>query len=194
MALILVVAVGLWLSYAISPFVAVYRLVKVVAERDASELSARVDFPALRTSLAGQIATAYLRITGKPIDPESLADLFAVGLAASVVAPLVAEMVTPEGLLDLLQNGRPSTATLPGNIPAIGGLSSEALGDFWRAYLNSELGISRFFLDMPVDKPRHERFRLAFCLREFSWQLCGIQLPESLLAGLAEELVRRRKQ
>jgi hypothetical protein len=73
------------------------------------------------------------------------------------------------------------------------GLNPEALGNLWRAYVNSELGIARFFLDVPVDRPRQERFQLQFCLRSWSWMLCGIELPEPLLVALAQEIVKREK-
>jgi hypothetical protein len=52
------------------------------------------------------------------------------------------------------------------------GLSAETLGNVWRAYLSSELGIARFFLDLPVDKPRQETFRLQFCLRDWTASSC----------------------
>jgi hypothetical protein len=74
----------------------------------------------------------------------------------------VTKLITPEALLDLLQNGRPPTME---NVPSIEGLSSEALRNLWRVYLNSELGIGRFFVIVPVDKPADESFRLQFCLR-----------------------------
>jgi hypothetical protein len=48
-------------------------------------------------------------------------------------------------------------------------------------------------LDVPVDKSRQERFRLQCCLRSWTWMLCGIELPGSLLVVLAQELVRREK-
>ena len=192
--LITVALVGVWLAYAISPFVSVYRLVDVVAERNVSGLNERVDFPALRASLAGQIATTYLRITGKPVDPESLRDRITIGVAASLASPLIAELISPEGLLELLREGRPAATTLSGSAPTLGGLSSDTLGNVWRVYLNSELGISRFLLNVPVDKPRHERFKLAFCLRDWTWQLCRIELPEPLLVSLAQEQLKREKQ
>jgi hypothetical protein len=47
------------------------------------------------------------------------------------------------------------------------------------------------FLDVPVDKPRQESFRLQFCLRDWAWMLCGIELPEALQVRLAQELARR---
>jgi Protein of unknown function (DUF2939) len=189
---IIAALVALWLAYAVSPFVGVYRLAGAVQARDVAALSARVDFAALRGSLAAQITRTYLRLTGKAGQTGSLLEQFTIGVAASVAAPMLTKLVSPEGLLDLLQNGRPSellpdsTATLP----TPGGLNQEALGNVWRAYLNSELGIARFFLDVPVDKPRQESFRLQFCLRDWTWMLCGIELPEPLQVRLAQELIK----
>jgi Protein of unknown function (DUF2939) len=51
--------VALWLAYAVSPFVAAYRLVGAVADRDAAALSAGVDFRAVRVpGCAGRQAAA----------------------------------------------------------------------------------------------------------------------------------------
>jgi Protein of unknown function (DUF2939) len=183
------VLVGLWLAYAVSPFVGAYRLAAVVQQRDVAGLRERVDFTALRGSLAGQIATTYLRLTGKIIDPGLLRDRIAVGVAASIAEPLVAELITPEALLDLLQ-GKPSDV-LPADAPRMDGLSAGTLDNVWRVYLSSELGIARFFLDLPVDRPRQETFRLQFCLRDWTWRLCGVELPEPLQVRLAQELMKR---
>ena len=76
-------------------------------------------------------------------------------------------------------------------LPIPGGLTADALGNVWRVYLNSGLGIARFFLDAPVDKPRQESFRLQFCLRDWTGKLCGMELPELLQVRLAQELVKR---
>jgi hypothetical protein len=53
-------------------------------------------------------------------------------------------------------------------VPSIQGLSSDALGNVWRAYTNSELGIARFFTTVPVDKQPEESFRLGFCLTDWT--------------------------
>ena len=186
--------VALWLAYAVSPFVAAYRLVGAVADRDAAALSAGVDFRAVRASLGEQIARTYLRITGKAGAPGSLRDQLAqqlaVGVAASVADQILVDLVSPQGLLDFLRTGAPPDVESDG-LPTPAGLSPQALGNVWRAYLNSELGIARFFLDVPVDKPRQESFRLQFCLRDWAWKLCGIELPEALQVRLAQELVKR---
>jgi hypothetical protein len=186
--------VALWLAYAVAPFVGVYRLVGAIEQRDVAALSARVDFPAVRGSLAGQVARMYLKITGKAGEPGKLIDQLsqqlAAGVAASIADQVVADLVSPHGLLDFLRTGGPRGIASEG-LPTPSGLSSEALGNVWRAYLNSELGIARFFLDVPVDKPRQESFRLQFCLRDWTWKLCGIELPEPLQVRLAQELVKR---
>jgi hypothetical protein len=186
--------VALWLAYAVSPFVSVYRLVGAVQERDVAALSVRVDFRAVRGSLAEQIARTYLRITGKLGDPRSLRDQLAqqlaVGVAGSVADEIIRDLISPQGLLEFLRTGGPPDVE-PDGLPMPGGLTRDALGNAWRAYLNSELGIARFLLDVPVDKPRAESFRLQFCLRDWSWKLCGIELPEPLQVRLAQELVKR---
>jgi Protein of unknown function (DUF2939) len=182
--------VALWLAYAVSPFVSVYRLVAAIQDRDVAGLSARVDFRAVRGALAGQIARTYLRITGKLGEPGSLRDQLAVAVAASVADEILGDLVSPQGLLEFLRTGGPPDIE-PDGLPMPGGLTPDALGNVWRAYLNSELGIARFFLDVPVDKPRQESFRLQFCLRDWTWKLCGIELPEPLQVRLAQELVKR---
>jgi hypothetical protein len=185
------VILALWLGYAAGPFLAVYRLVDAVQARDVAALTERVDFPALRASLAAQIVRTYLRITGKAGRPGSLLEQFAVGIGTSIVDPIVSKVISPQGLLGLLQNGRPPTME---NGPSIEGLSSEALRNLWRVYLNSELGIGRFFVIVPVDKPAAESFRLQFCLRGWTWKLCGIEIPEELQVRLAQEIVKSEQR
>src|SRR4030095_860957 len=105
----------------------------------------------------------------------SIVEQFTIGVASSVADPIVAKLVSPESLLDLLHNGRPSGVVLDG-LPSIEGLSAESMGNAWRLYLNSELGLGRFFISLPVDKSPAESFRLQFCLTEWTWKLCGVEL------------------
>jgi Protein of unknown function (DUF2939) len=166
----------------------VYDLLRVVQERNLAELPARVDFPAVRRSLTAQIVRTYLRITGKTGQSGSIVEQFAVSVGASLADPMVAKLVSPETFLDLLRDGKPSNV-LSEDAPSVGGLSSEALKNLWRVYANSELGIARFFLDVPVDKPLQDSFRLQFCLKDWTWRLCGLELPEPLQLRLAQEVM-----
>jgi hypothetical protein len=183
----------LWLAYAVWPFFGVYHLISVVQARDVAAVTERVDFPALRGSLTAQIARTYLRMTGKAGRPGSFVEQFTIGVASSVADPIVAKLISPESLLDLLQNGRPS-GVFSDNGPSIEGLSPEALGNVWRLYANSELGIGRFFIDLPVDKPPADRFRLQFCLTGWTWKLCGVELPEQLQIRLAQEILKSERR
>jgi hypothetical protein len=183
----------LWLAYAVWPFFAVYSLAGAVQARNAAAVNELVDYPALRKSLTAQIVRTYLRITGKAGRPGSILEQFAVGIGASVADLIVAKLISPDALLALLQNGR-----LPGvvsdNVPPIEGLSREALGNAWRVYTNSELGIARFFVTVPVDKPAAESFRLGFCLTAWRWKLCSAELPEQIQLRLAQEISEREQR
>ena len=183
----------LWLAYAVWPFFTVYRLASAVQARDVAAVNALVDFPALRGSLTAQIVRTYLRMTGKAGRPGSILEQFAVGIGASVADPIVAKLISPDALLDLLQNGRPS-GVFSDNVPPIEGLSSGALGNVWRVYANSELGIARFFVAVPVDKPPLASFRLGFCLAGWRWKLCSAELPEQLQLRLAQEILKSQQR
>ena len=81
-----------------------------------------------------------------------------IGIATGLLALWLAYAVWPLFTvyrLDLLQNGRPS-GVFSDSVLSIEGLSSEALGNPWRVYANSELGLARFFVAVPVDKPPME--------------------------------------
>lgn len=187
------IALVLWLAYSVWPFFAVYRLASAVQARDVAAVNELVNFPALRGSLTRQIARTYLRITGKIGQPGSILEQFAVGVGASVADPIVAKLISPDALLDLLQNGRPA-GVFSDNVPSIQGLSSDALGNVWRAYTNSELGIARFFITVPVDKQPEESFRLGFCLTDWTWKLCSADLPEQLQLRLAQEISKSEQR
>ena len=183
----------LWLAYAVWPFFTVYRLADAVQARNVAAVSELVDFPALRRSLTAQIVRTYLRLTGKAGRPGSILEQFSLGVGASVADPIVAKLISPEALLDLLHNGRLS-GVFPDIVPPIEGLSSETLGNVWRVYANSELGIARFFIAVPIDKPPVEGFRLGFCLTGWRWKLCSAELPEQLQLRLAQEISKSEQR
>ena len=189
---IAVALVGLWLAYAASAYHAAYRLADTVQMRDVRGLSERIDFPALRRSISAQIARKYLQITGKDLRPGSIEEQFAVSVGAAIADPIVAKLISPEAIIEFLQTGTASSV-LEDRIAPMHGLNAEALGNVWRVFMNSDLGIARFLVNVPVDKPATERFRLQFCLAAWKWQLCSIELPEPLQTALAQEVIRNQK-
>jgi hypothetical protein len=182
-----------WAAYTVWPFIEVYRLARAVQAGDVTSVEQQVDFQRLRASLTTQIMTTYLRLTGKTGRPGSLLEQFVAGVGASIADAMVSKLISPEALLKLLQDGRPA-GVLSDNVPSIPGLSSEALGSAWRAYANSEFGIGRFFIPVPVDKPVAESFLLQFCLADWTWKLCGIELPEQLQIRIAQEIIKSEKR
>ena len=60
--------------------------------------------------------------------------------------------------------------------------------------LEFEIGIGRFFVIVPVDKPADESFRLQFCLRGWTWKLCGAEMPEELQVRMAQEIVKNEQR
>lgn len=179
----------LWVAYAVSPFFTVYRLASAVEARDVATVNELVNFPAFRRSLSAQILRTYLRIKGKAGRPGSPLEQFAIGVGTSIADPLVAKLISPEALFELLQNGRPP-GVFSDHIPPTEGLSSKVLGNVWGLYANSELGIARFFVTVPFDKPSVETFRLGFCLVAWRWKLCSAELPEQLQLRLAQEIIK----
>ena len=88
----------------VSPYWDLYRLRTAVAERDAETVSAHVDFPALRESLKGQVMTGVERAIA-PGDDNPLARLGAA-VAAVAVNPMIDAMVSPAGVMAMLETGK----------------------------------------------------------------------------------------
>lgn len=88
----------------VSPYWDLYRLRTAVAERDAETVSAHVDFQALRDSLKGQVMTGVQRAIA-PGDDNTLARLGAA-VAAVAVNPMIDAMVSPAGVMAMLETGK----------------------------------------------------------------------------------------
>ncbi|TQK11530.1 DUF2939 domain-containing protein [Herbaspirillum sp. SJZ107] len=88
----------------VSPYWDLYRLRTAVTERDAATVSAHVDFAALRDNLKGQVTTRMQRTVG-PEDANPFARLGAA-MAALAVNPIIDAMVSPAGVMAMLDTGR----------------------------------------------------------------------------------------
>jgi hypothetical protein len=184
---ILAALLAVWAGYVLSPYMAIYRIGQAVERRDVAELTERVDFPRLRVSLARQITTAYLDATGQSSALTPFARSFAAGLGGTLADPLVAQILTPQALADLLDGGR-----LPAGIEAPslgGGIGSTSWREVWGILAGSEgRGFSRMVFSAPFDRPRDEQFRLELRISDFTWRLAGIELPKTLVRRLVQEL------
>lgn len=92
----------------VSPYWDLHRLRTAVAERDAQAVSAHVDFAALRDSLKGQVMTGMQ----KAIAPEgdNLLGRLGAAVAAVAVNPMIDAMVSPAGVMAMLESGKVALA------------------------------------------------------------------------------------
>lgn len=178
----IVVLAALALAWSAWPFFTLYELSRAVRTADAGAMERRVDFPALRRSLGAQLGQTYARLTGAR--PDGLI----IATAGSIVDPLVARLVAPDVLADILRHGWPKKM-LPAAPPNIEAPNLQSLGDVWRLYAASDYGIGRFRLGLPLTAPANRQFRLHLDLRNWRWNLTGLDLPGELQERLARELI-----
>ena len=95
-----------WLVFLASPFVALHGLGRAVETRDVEAVRARVNFRALRLSLLKQVIGAYLdERAGRALGPAERQ--LAADAGATAADPLVAQLLTPEAIIELLNEGWP---------------------------------------------------------------------------------------
>jgi len=175
-----------WAIFMVSPFVALYDLGKAVEARDMARIAERVNFNALRTSLSRQILGEYLKgqdLKGAELD-------IATEAGTAVLNPVVEQLVTPQALADLFQDGWPEQAagsrTNGAAVPLR--LETGSIEQAWKTFLFSESqGFRSVTIPVPVHQPKDKQFRITMRLRNTTWRLSGIELP----APLREELIRR---
>jgi len=183
------IAVVLWLAWLLWPLTALNALVRAVQARNVPAVTEQIDAAALRRSLVDQVAEAYNRITGANLNRSSLI----VAIVGSAADPLVAKIVSPDGVTMLLQTGWVS-AELADRPADIEGLSVPALGSAWQIFLNSHRGLDRYSITFPARKPIAERFHLEWRMRGPKWRLATIRLPDRLAERLAQQIVRVQQQ
>src|SRR3954468_6587577 len=114
-----------WIVYAASPFVALHSLGRAIEDGDAAAILKRVNFRGIRVSLTKQIVTAYVEEAGGtrlgPADRQ-----LAVQAGMQAAGPMVERLVSPEFIIDLLDDGWPQTGDAAP--PAAGAKETPAQG------------------------------------------------------------------
>ena len=178
-----------WVAFMLSPFVALYDLAKAVEARDPERVGARVNFHALRTSLSRQVAAEYLKTPAGKQDLGGLDPQVAANAGSAIVDPLIERLVTPQALIDLLEDGWPQAAI--GRAGSTGTSASLEVGSFAQAFklfVSSETqGFRSIFIPFPADVSRDKQFRLTLRLSGTMWRVTGLELPEAL----RRQLIRR---
>jgi hypothetical protein len=181
--LVIVVAVLAGIAWFAWPLMAIYSLARAVEARDIPAIIEQVEPLTIRRSLTSQVIAAYNRVTGTPLPASNLL----VAIADTIADPIIARIVTPEGIALLLQSGWVEAELAPRPSEARG-FNMRTLGDPWRVFLNSQHKLDRYLISYPVDEPMAQRFELEWRLRGVRWRLATIRLPERLADRLAERL------
>lgn len=174
-----------WAIFLVSPFVGLYDLSKAVQAKDIERITERVNFNALRVSLAHQILGEFL----KTQNLGGLDQQVAAKAGTATLNPVLEDLITPQAVIDLLDDGRLQHAEIQGVGPApLIGLDLTSLGKLWRTFILSESqGFRAISIPVPVDEPKDRQFRITMRLSGTTWRLTGIDLPRPL----QEELIRR---
>jgi Protein of unknown function (DUF2939) len=191
-----------WLLFLASPLVALHNFAREIEARDVEAIRERVNFRALRISLLKQVMGVVVQERGgRTLDPSERQ--LAVEVGAGLADPVVAQLLTPEAIVELLNGAWPSTLREDGaagegeaSPPSIvRELRLRSLNAGWRLFRASELrGFRSIIVSLPPDRPQERQVRLRLRLARGSWKLVSIDLPPALLSELARRLPGPRRQ
>src|SRR5918993_1272786 len=122
-----------WAIFVVSPFVALYDLSKAVQAKDVGRITERINFSALRTSLARQIFGEYL----KTQDISERDRQLAAQAGAAALNPVLEELLTPQALIDLLEDGQLQQIQQAGTGGPAGRFDPGSLQQAWRIFILS---------------------------------------------------------
>ena len=177
----------LWIGYLAWPLYDLGKLARAIERRDLPTITKRVDFPRVRASLTQQIVEAYFQRSGTRANP------LLQGAAASIADPIVAAIISPEALAELLRVGWPSTL-LPEEPPRDAvGISIAGLGTAWELFMASDYGFGRYEATVPVSYAPERAFGVQLRLAKWRWRLSAVRLPERIRRQLADEIVKQMR-
>ena len=186
------VAVFGWFAFTLTPLWALYDLARAVKAHDVAYVQNHVNFRTLRLSLVRQITAARRAAAEADPDLEPRERQRLNEAAVGVALALAESRVTPETVLDLLDDGWPQSLDLPrpdGVKPA--GLRLDRIGRLLPYWLASEMrGFRTAVIAAPPDAPRAEQLRLRLRLRGWTWRLIDIEVADALRAEMAQRLGR----
>lgn len=173
-AAVAVLACVLAATSYLSPRWTIHRMRSAIASRDYKAFSSDVDFPSLRDSFRGQMTAAVSGQMGGSNGDGSALNALGQGIVASLANPLLDIVVTPAGVIEMMNAGVPkitpavvtsAITRVPGAAESVPGMQVSYQG--W-------------------DKVRFHRTGSpqnagSFILRRqglWSWKLAAVELPE----------------
>lgn len=189
---ICLVLLAAWIIYAASPYMALYRLSTAVERRDANAIAQHVNLRAFRLSLTKQLVGEYLDRTNRTRDMSAFDKKLASEAGATVADPIVAQLLTPQTLVDLLDDGWPQGVLQEEPATVALRFDLDSVRKAWRLYATSEAhGFTTMIFTVPVDAAPQDRYRLQLRLSGFRWRLSGVDLPASLRQKLVDRIPQR---
>ncbi len=192
----LVILAVLAAAYWTWPFVGAAGLASAAQRGDSAAVIERVDLPALRRSLARQIALAYLEATGKGGKAGSFGRSLMGAAATTVADPYVAELLTPENITAMIGRGKIGTVKLGDKDVAVNrdlpGFADLLHGD-WLSMLTGSYfdGIASFVIPAEVKGAAADNYAVHLRLDGLTWRLSGIDLPASMVDQIARSILAR---
>ena len=165
-------------------------LASAASQGDAEAVMQRVDLPALRRSLGGQIARAYLEQNPQFQKLLSVEKGFVGSVGGGAADALLREVVTPEAIAALLSQGRlKAGAADAGTHWRMPPLSEAFRTGPLQALMNSRFDGTLSFV-VGLDSPEG-RYRVHLHLSGATWLLSGLDVPNDVSARLARQIAER---
>lgn len=188
------VVVALGLAYWAWPLVGAAQLARTARSGDAGQVFARVDVDALRRSLARQIASAYLDVSGKGKKMGAFGRSVAGAAVTTVADPYVAQLLTPENVMALLASGHVNQVNLGGRPVAVKGdlpnfstlLDDHLLSAVTGSYFDQ---IRDFVIPIDGGHGADDQYGVHMHLVGLTWKLGGIDLPAPLVNEMARSII-----
>jgi hypothetical protein len=160
---------GVVALYAVSPWIAVHNMRAAAKSGDHRTLSDYIDYPALRESIRGQIATMMNASMDKPEMRDNPFAGLGRALATGLINQMVDSMVTPQALANAMTSGE--FKARKGDAK----LTAEDNERFNRMTTSGYESLDRFVVAV-----KRETDSVEFVLRRrgpFTWQLTEVGLP-----------------
>ncbi|GJE00991.1 DUF2939 domain-containing protein [Methylobacterium isbiliense] len=190
-----------WIGYALSPYVALYRLSEAVRTGDARAVADRVNFRTLRLSISRQAVAAGLDAVAARRDLSPRERQMLTDAVTGLTEPVVTALLMPETLVALLRGSWPRQ--LDGEQPEgeaadpvrTGGLSGRTLPQLLKLAGTAEMrGFRTVIFGYPPDAPEENRFRLRLRLRGWTWRVTELELPAELRERISRQLLRAQRR
>lgn len=179
-----------WLAFAVSPYWALLDLAAAIEARDVARIADRVNFRAVRVSVAKQVAQAGINAPSVAAALGSPDATVAANTVALVAEPLLEQAITPEGLVGLLGGLNPDRVE-PVRIAGRLRPNAEGFQAAFRLLRASRWrGFRNVYFAVPPEPGSGPEARLQMRLSRLRWRLVAIELTPASRQQLLDEAVR----